>query len=57
MFFAQYSYLGWNAQTCQPLDYAGADTGQDLGVSERRLLDTVYLLSTQCSSGAGAGSW
>jgi pimeloyl-ACP methyl ester carboxylesterase len=46
--FAQYSYLGWNAQTCEPLDYTGADTGQDLAVSERKLLDTIYLLSTQC---------
>jgi pimeloyl-ACP methyl ester carboxylesterase len=51
--FARYSYLGWNAQTCLPLDYTSADTGQDLGVSERKLLDTIYLLSTQCGSGTG----
>src|SRR4051794_36281207 len=53
--FAQFSYQGWNAQTCEPLNYTSADTGQDLGVSERKLLDTVYLLSTQCAAGAGGG--
>jgi pimeloyl-ACP methyl ester carboxylesterase len=51
--FAQYSYLGWNSQTCQPMNYDAADTAQDLGISERRLLDTIFLLSTQCGSGAG----
>jgi pimeloyl-ACP methyl ester carboxylesterase len=51
--FAQYSYLGWSAQSCEPLDYASADTGQDLAVSERKLLDTIYLLSTQCGVPAG----
>jgi pimeloyl-ACP methyl ester carboxylesterase len=49
--FAQYSYAGWTPQTCQPLDYDATDTGQDLAASERRLLDTIYLLSTQCGSG------
>ncbi|MBV9580912.1 MAG: alpha/beta fold hydrolase [Chloroflexi bacterium] len=48
--YAQYSYLGWNAQTCQPLDYSGGDTGQDFGTSERRLLDTIYLLRSQCGA-------
>ncbi len=50
---AQFSYQGWNAQTCAPLDYSNADTGQDLAVSERKLLDTIYLLSSQCGAGAG----
>ncbi|HEY1298304.1 MAG TPA: alpha/beta fold hydrolase [Chloroflexota bacterium] len=46
--FAQYSYLGWNAQSCEPRDYYSADTGQDFGLSERNLLETIYLLRTQC---------
>jgi pimeloyl-ACP methyl ester carboxylesterase len=48
--FAQYSYLGWNAQTCAPLDYYSVDTGQDFGASERHLLDTIYLLRAQCGA-------
>jgi pimeloyl-ACP methyl ester carboxylesterase len=49
--FAQYSYNGWNGQTCAPLDYQSADTAQDLATSEKRLLDTIYLLHTQCGAG------
>jgi pimeloyl-ACP methyl ester carboxylesterase len=48
--FAQYSYLGWNTQTCAPLDYSSVDTGQDFSASERHLLDTIYLLRTQCGA-------
>ncbi|MBV9324187.1 MAG: alpha/beta fold hydrolase [Chloroflexi bacterium] len=46
--FAQYSYLGWNVQTCRPLEYSGADTGQDFAASEQQLLTTIYLLRAQC---------
>jgi pimeloyl-ACP methyl ester carboxylesterase len=49
--FAQYSYNGWNAQTCAPLDYQSADTGQDFETSEKQLLDTIYLLRAQCGAG------
>jgi pimeloyl-ACP methyl ester carboxylesterase len=48
--FAQYSYAGWNAQACEPLDYSGADTGQDFALSERNLLDTIYALRNQCGA-------
>jgi pimeloyl-ACP methyl ester carboxylesterase len=48
--FAQYSYNGWNPRTCAPLDYQSSDTGQDLDTSEKRLLETVYLLRTQCGA-------
>jgi pimeloyl-ACP methyl ester carboxylesterase len=49
--FAQYSYSGWNGQTCASLDYQGADTAQAFATSEKRLLDTIYLLHTQCGAG------
>jgi pimeloyl-ACP methyl ester carboxylesterase len=48
--FAQYSYNGLNAQTCAPLDYQSGDTSQDFATSEKRLLDTVYLLHAQCGA-------
>jgi len=48
--FAQYSYLGWNAQSCEPRDYYSADTGQDFDLSERNLLDTIYVLRSQCGA-------
>jgi pimeloyl-ACP methyl ester carboxylesterase len=48
--FAVYSYNGWSGQTCAPLDYQSADTGQDLETSEKRLLDTIYLLHSQCGA-------
>jgi pimeloyl-ACP methyl ester carboxylesterase len=48
--FAQYSYTGWNAQTCTPLDYAPEDSAQDLATSERHMLETLYLLHTQCGA-------
>jgi pimeloyl-ACP methyl ester carboxylesterase len=48
--FAQYSYNGWNGQACAPLDYQSVDTGQDFATSEKRLLDTVYLLHAQCGA-------
>jgi pimeloyl-ACP methyl ester carboxylesterase len=50
--FAQYSYQGWDAQTCAPRDYYSADTGQDFDLSERRLLETIYSLRTQCGGNA-----
>jgi pimeloyl-ACP methyl ester carboxylesterase len=49
--FAQYSYNGWNAQSCSPLDYQPSDTGQDLATSEQRLLETIYLLHANCGGG------
>src|SRR5438874_439918 len=48
--FAQFSYAGLSAQTCAPLDYSPADTGQDFDTSKQRLLDTVYALRTRCGA-------
>jgi pimeloyl-ACP methyl ester carboxylesterase len=48
--FAQYSYTGWNAQTCAPRAYQSADTGQDFETSKRLLLETIYLLHTRCGA-------
>jgi pimeloyl-ACP methyl ester carboxylesterase len=48
--FAQYSYTGWDADACRPLDYRDADTGQDFATSEQRLLNTVLTLRAQCGA-------
>jgi len=48
--FAQYSYTGWDADACRPLDYRDVDTGQDFAVSEQRLLNTILTLRTQCGA-------
>jgi pimeloyl-ACP methyl ester carboxylesterase len=48
--FAQYSYAGWDAEACAPLDYQQSATGQDFEMSKRLLLDTLLTLRTQCGA-------
>ena len=48
--FAQFSYTGWDAQSCAPRSYQGSDTAQDFESSKRLLLETIYLLHTQCGA-------
>src|SRR5215471_9123765 len=48
--FAQYSYTGWDGDTCRPRDYRDLDTGQDFATSEKRLLTTILTLHTQCGA-------
>jgi pimeloyl-ACP methyl ester carboxylesterase len=48
--FALYSYAGWNAQTCAPLDYRAEATGQDFETSKQRLLETINTLHAACGA-------
>lgn len=48
--FVQFSYNGWNAQSCTPFDYQGADTGQDFETSKRLLIGTLGLLESNCGA-------
>jgi pimeloyl-ACP methyl ester carboxylesterase len=48
--FAQYSYTGWNPDTCSALDYQSADTSQDFEASKRVLLTTIASLHARCGA-------
>jgi pimeloyl-ACP methyl ester carboxylesterase len=48
--FALYSYAGWNAPTCSPLNYQADATGQDFELSKQLLLQTINALHTQCGA-------
>jgi pimeloyl-ACP methyl ester carboxylesterase len=48
--FTDYSYTGWNAETCTPLDYQPTDTGQDFETSKQLLLTTIATIRAHCGA-------